>query len=176
MTHIADFDQTSFPEAAGLRISDRKNFAFQIFAMSKLLTRAFDERAQAMSLHSGDTLTAAQWQMLGTIRANIGANQREIADILEISPVTAGQTIDRLERSKWVERRLAPGDRRVRHLHITEEGHMVLEKLGLFGDPETQRSILGMSVDDMDQLTSMLDIARRNLLGKNMDPLSSQAV
>ncbi len=126
-----------------------------------------------MSLPNGDTLTAAQWQMLGTIRANIGANQREIADILEISPVAAGQTIDRLERSNWVERRLAPGDRRVRLLHVTKEGHLVLEKLGLFGDLEAQRSILGMSVEDMDKLTSLLDIALSNLLGHRMNLGSS---
>lgn len=162
-------DQMSPPEVVHPAIADRRNFALQIYGIYRLMNRKFDERAQAISLPNGDSLTATQWRMLGTIHANEGASQREIADILEISPVAAGQTIDRLERSEWVERRPDPGDRRIRRLHVTEAGCRALERLGLFGDFEAQRSILGMSEEEMDRMTSLLDVALRNLISIDIE-------
>lgn len=85
MTRSADLDQSSRSEAACLTTSDRQNFAFQIFAMTKLLTRTFDERARAMSLPGGDAMTTAQWQMLGTIRANVEAASGKRRGLAELA-------------------------------------------------------------------------------------------
>ena len=48
-----------------------------------------------------------------------GMTQRELAEILEVEPITVGRLVDRLEARGLVERRADPADRRVWRLHPT---------------------------------------------------------
>ncbi|EJU11809.1 transcriptional regulator [Sphingomonas sp. LH128] len=142
---------------------ERRSFASQVSLITRLLRKRFDERARAMALPNGETLTRAQWRMLGAIHLNEGSTQREVAERLEIGPVAAGQSIDRLEQSKWVERRADPADRRVKRLYVTDAALPVLAQLGLLGNSEDQRAIVGIPSEDMRRLTTLLDDVIANL-------------
>lgn len=141
-----------------------RSFASQVSLITRLLRKRFDERARGLALPDGEVLTRAQWRMLAVIHLQEGATQREIAERLEIGAVAAGQTIDRLEESRWVERRTDPADRRVRRLYVTQAAMPVLAQLGLLADSEDQRAVLGIGNDDMAQLTRLLDDVIRNLM------------
>jgi len=142
---------------------EKRSFASQVSLITRLLRKRFDERARTVPLSNGETLTRAQWRMLGAIHFQEGATQREVAERLEIGPVAAGQTIDRLEESKLVERRADPADRRVRRLYVTDEALPVLARLGLLGDSEDQYAIVGIPAKDMKLLTGLLDDVIENL-------------
>jgi len=117
-----------------------------------------------MAWSDGEALTRAQWRMLGAIHILEGGTQRQVAERLEIGPVAAGQTIDRLEEMKWVERRLDPKDRRVNRLYLTAAAQPILKQLGLLGDSEDQCAIVGIPQDDMNKLQSLLDDVIENLM------------
>lgn len=53
-----------------------------------------------------------------------GMNQREIAEEMGVSPSTLSEMINRLVEDGYVERKADPGDRRVRHLSLTEAGRI----------------------------------------------------
>lgn len=144
--------------------SEKRSFPSQISLITRLLRKRFDERARTMALSNGETLTRAQWRMLGTIHVQEGATQREIAERLEIGPVAAGQTIDRLEEAKWVERRADPADRRVKRLYVTDAAIPILAKLGLLADSEDQNAIIGIPSKDMVRLSALLNDVIRNLM------------
>lgn len=144
--------------------AEERGLANQVSLITRLLRKRFDERARDMALCNGEALTRAQWRMLGTIHALEGATQREVAERLEIGAVAAGQTIDRLEELKWVERRADPKDRRARRLYVTDAAQPILKRLGLLGDSEDQCAVVGMPPADMEKLRSLLDDVIKNLM------------
>lgn len=145
-------------------ITERRTFASQVSLITRLLRKRFDERARSMAPSDGGALTRAQWRMLGAVHVLEGGTQREVAERLEIGPVAAGQTIDRLEELKWVERRLDPKDRRVNRLYLTKAAQPILKRLGLLEDSEDQCPVVGIPQDDMDKLQSLLDDVIENLM------------
>lgn len=71
-------------------------------------------------------LTRAQWVMLLKLARYPGLSQKDLAEILEVEPMTVARLTDRLERRGLVERRADPRDRRIWRLHLTEEAAPVL--------------------------------------------------
>jgi DNA-binding MarR family transcriptional regulator len=58
-----------------------------------------------------------------------GLSQKELAEILEVEPITVARLIDRLERQGMVERRDDPADRRVWRLHLLPPARPVLAEM-----------------------------------------------
>ena len=56
---------------------------------------------------------------MGTLRRHPGISQAQLADKLDVEPITIARTIDRLEKSGWIERRADAKDRRVNRLYLT---------------------------------------------------------
>ena len=75
---------------------------------------ARDARAQGIS--------RPQWAILELIEARPGLTQREIAQHLDLEPITIARTLDRLEARQMVERRPDPRDRRVWRVHLSPAG------------------------------------------------------
>jgi DNA-binding MarR family transcriptional regulator len=65
---------------------------------------------------------------------------REIADLLEVSSPAALKVVDAMERDGYVERVLAPGDRRVRAVTPTARGYAALAAARKF-HAEFERSL-----------------------------------
>ena len=58
-----------------------------------------------------------------------GLLQKELAEILEVEPITVARLVDRLESRGMVERRADPGDRRCWRLHLTEAAQPLLGEI-----------------------------------------------
>ena len=96
---------------------------FEIGETAHALRRAFDRRAAGLGA------TRAQWKVLFKLSRAPGLRQVELADMLDVEPITLCRIIDRLEEFGLVERRQDPDDRRARRLHVTAQAQPLIEKL-----------------------------------------------
>lgn len=60
--------------------------------------------------------------ILEYVRAHDGTSQREIADMLHVSPASVAVSVRRMEKDGLVHRRSDPKDHRVNRIHITSKG------------------------------------------------------
>src|SRR5205085_1237769 len=70
--------------------------------VARLIRTQADRRARAHGM------TRAQWMILVRLRRCGGMTQRELAEILEVEPITVGRLVDRLAARQLVERRADP--------------------------------------------------------------------
>lgn len=110
----------------------------------------FDSRARSLGL------TRAQWRVIATIRLKEGLSQTDVASQLEVSNVTAGRILDRLEEQKWIERRPHPEDRRARKLYLTPAATPMLDLLSDIGSDEENVALAGLSADEREILSGLL--------------------
>ena len=47
-------------------------------------------------------MTRAQWGILKQLWYNPGLSQKELADLLEVEPITVARLVDRLEKANWL--------------------------------------------------------------------------
>ncbi|MEZ5508143.1 MAG: MarR family transcriptional regulator [Gammaproteobacteria bacterium] len=78
------------------------SLGFVISDVARLIRRNFNRRVQ----HLG--LTQAQWQVLAHLARNEGIRQIQLADVLDMQPISVAWIIDRMEAAGWVERRPDP--------------------------------------------------------------------
>src|ERR1700686_3322275 len=80
---------------------------FLLHDVARLLRGEADRRASAHGM------TRAQWVILFWLERQPGLSQKELAEILEVEPITVGRLVDRLELRGMVERRPDARDRRI---------------------------------------------------------------
>jgi MarR family transcriptional regulator, transcriptional regulator for hemolysin len=104
--------------------------------LARLIRTEADKRARAHGM------TRAQWMILSRVERTPGLSQRELAEILEVEPITVGRLVDRLEGRGLVERRADAGDRRIWRLHLRPEAASILAVL------DVQREAIGKLVSE----------------------------
>ena len=132
-------------------------FGFLLSDTARMLRKRFDERARQ---HGA---TRAQWKALLGISRNEGINQGNLADLLEVEPITLCRLIDRMQESDLVERRRDPNDRRAWQLFLTEKAGPVLEELHETADELMSQALLEISETQIDTMTELLNRIRHNL-------------
>jgi len=91
------------------------------------LARAIRTRADARARTHG--MTRAQWMILVRLDWHPGMSQNELAQLIEVEPITVGRLVDRLEARGFVERRPDANDRRIWRLHLTPAASPMLEEI-----------------------------------------------
>lgn len=86
---------------------------FLVADIARLMRRAYKQRQQ----RSG--LTVAQARALVQISRREGVRQVDLAEMLEVQPITLARLIDKLAQSGLVERRPDPTDRRAYLVYLT---------------------------------------------------------
>jgi DNA-binding MarR family transcriptional regulator len=104
-------------------MTDQPDLLFLLHDLARQLRLNADRRA---SIHG---LTRAQWIVLYRLDKQPGLSQKELAEILEVEPITVARLIDRLEERGFVERRDDPHDRRIWRLHLRHSAQAVLHDL-----------------------------------------------
>jgi DNA-binding MarR family transcriptional regulator len=74
----------------------------------------------------GSGLSLAQMSVLMHLHYSGPREVMEFADLMQVSPAGASQMIERLVRSGLVQRIESRDDRRVRKVHLTEQGRQVV--------------------------------------------------
>jgi MarR family transcriptional regulator, transcriptional regulator for hemolysin len=101
----------------------QRDLLFLLHDVARLLRVDADKRARAHGM------TRAQWGILIWLERQPGLSQKELAEILEVEPITVARLIDRLEGRGMVERRPDPKDRRIWRLHLCPPAIPVLREI-----------------------------------------------
>ena len=66
--------------------------------------------------------TQTQWRAIAYLSRMEGCRQNELAEVIEVRPITVCRLLDRLAALDLIERRADPGDRRASRLFLTAKG------------------------------------------------------
>ena len=88
------------------------SLGFLLADVSRLMRRAFQQRLE------GSSLTLAQARALVYVSRNEGVRQVDLAELLEVQPITLARLIDQIAAARLVERRADPTDRRAYQLYL----------------------------------------------------------
>ncbi|MEJ1160662.1 MarR family winged helix-turn-helix transcriptional regulator [Prosthecomicrobium sp. N25] len=106
--------------------------------------------------------TRAQWALLGRLSRQEGLTQAELADLLEIQPISLTRLVDRLDAQGFVERRPHPTDRRANRLFITNAGREALANFAPLAAEVMQEIFAGLDPEAVASLAAVLDRVKRN--------------
>ena len=129
----------------------------EIGETAHVLRRAFDRRASALGV------TKAQWRVLVKVSRYPGLRQVELADHLDIEPITLCRIVDRLEESGLLERQRDPADRRAWQLQLTEKAGPLIEKLRVIGAGLSDEAFAGLTQAEIEALRHGLATIRDNI-------------
>ncbi|MBP7335169.1 MarR family winged helix-turn-helix transcriptional regulator [Niveispirillum sp.] len=133
------------------------NFGAMLTDTSRLLRKRFDQRLR----FTGST--RAQWHAIFKISKAEGMKQAELADALDVEPITLTRLLDRMEEGGWVVRQTDPNDRRARLLYLTEKAHEALAPMRALADDLYEEALHGLDKAERDQLMHLLSRVRTNL-------------
>jgi len=93
---------------------------------------------------------------------NPGLRQVELADLLDIEPITLTRMIDRLAEAGFVERVADPADRRAWRLQVTEAAQPLVVKLKAVATELVDEAFAGIDPNDIETVRRVLAQAREN--------------
>ena len=105
-----------------------------------------------------------------------GINQAQLADRMEVVPITLVRLIDKLEASGLVERRADPRDRRAYQLFLTPAAQPMVEMLETIGAELREDMLAGLSDSERDVMVDLLLRVKGNLTNKTPESLLQGAV
>ena len=135
----------------------RQSIGFLLGDVSRLLRRRFDRRVQPLGL------TQAQWRALLHLAADEGMKQAELAARLDVTPITLGRLIDRMQAADWIERRNDPDDRRAVRLYLSPKAQPILIEMRRRAAETLEEALHGLSPDARDDLRDALLRMKQNL-------------
>jgi DNA-binding MarR family transcriptional regulator len=106
----------------------KRQFVAQLVESSRLLRNYIDHRAKSRGT------TRAQWIVLYRLRQQEGLSQVDLADVLELQPISLVRLLDRLVEHDLLERRHDPKDRRANRLFLTATGRQLVDDLDSLRD------------------------------------------
>ena len=130
---------------------------FEIAETAHALRRAFDRRAVALGV------TRAQWKVLFRLSRNPGLRQVELAEMLDIEPITLSRIVDRLEEAGLVRREADPTDRRAWRLELTDKAQPLISKLRKLADGLIEEAFDGLDDGELALMRATLTKIRENL-------------
>jgi len=134
-----------------------REFAFSINDVARMLRTYADFKAAQFGI------TRAQWVVLVRLDRFEGLKQSELADMLDLQPITLTRLLDRLCRSGLIERRPDPNDRRANRLYLTASARPLLERLGDLGDELMATALVGVEREGIELMVAQLATVKENL-------------
>jgi DNA-binding MarR family transcriptional regulator len=139
-----------------------QRFGFLVNDVARLYSKQFDRAARERL-----GLSQAQCRLLFALasqEAGAHISQAELADRVGVSAMAITTMCDRLAAAGWLERRPAPDDRRVNHLHLLPKAHKALDQALAIGDELTARVLRDIPAAERKALLALLAHVREGLL------------
>jgi MarR family transcriptional regulator for hemolysin len=130
---------------------------FEIAETAHAMRKAFDRRAATLGV------TRAQWTVLFRLSRMPGLRQVELADMLDVEPITLSRIVDRLEDIGLVERTADPADRRAWRLQVTQKAEPLIKKLKSLAEVLMDEAFEGLTPEDLALVREKLARIRENL-------------
>jgi MarR family transcriptional regulator for hemolysin len=137
--------------------SPAREFGFALHDVARLLRTYSDQRARELNM------TRAQWAVLARLQRFEGVNQSELAEMLDLAPITLARLVDKLCGLGLVERRDDATDRRANRLFLTQKATPTLARLGDLGEELMSRALAGLDGAAIDQMTGRMNQIKGNL-------------
>lgn len=133
------------------------NFLFTLGELQRLVRAYADRQAVRYGI------TRAQWAVLAKVERFEGMKQTELAEQMEMQPITLTRLIDRLCDAGWIERRSDDSDRRVNRLYLRKAAKPLLAKLTGLKAELTETALEGISASDANRLLTQLETIKENV-------------
>jgi MarR family transcriptional regulator, transcriptional regulator for hemolysin len=134
-----------------------REFAFTLNDVARMLKTYADHMGSQFGV------TRAQWAVLVRLDRFEGLKQSELAEMLDLQPITLTRLLDRLCDNGLIERRSDPNDRRAKRLFLTAAARPLLERLGELGEDMMTTTLNGVSSESVEQIVAQLAIVKENL-------------
>jgi MarR family transcriptional regulator, transcriptional regulator for hemolysin len=134
-----------------------KNLLFTVGELARLVRAYADRKAARYGI------TRAQWAVLTKVERFEGMKQTELAEQMEMQPITLTRLVDRLCDNGWIERRDDESDRRVNRLYLRKAARPLLAKLAGLRSEITETAVEGISPTDAQRLLTQLETIKENV-------------
>lgn len=135
----------------------KDSLGFLLADVSRLMRRAFQQQL------TNSNLTLAQARALIYVSRHEGVRQIDLAELLEIQPITLARLIDQLANAGLVERRPSAKDRRAYLVYLTEEAAPQLAAIAEVAAAVRAQATRGLTKQQADLVLSSLMHMRDNL-------------
>lgn len=136
-----------------------EQLAWDIGETAHALRRAFDRRAAEFGI------TRAQWRVLARLDLQPGQRQVDLAERMDIEPITLCRIVDKLEEANLVERRRDPRDRRAWQLYLSDSAASLVTKLHVLADSFSVEIFGSLDPQDVERTRTLLAKIRTNISG-----------
>jgi MarR family transcriptional regulator for hemolysin len=136
---------------------ERRELAFVINDVGRLLRTLADQKAAQFGM------TRAKWAVLARLERFEGLKQTELAEMLDLQPITLTRLLDGLAHNGLIERRPDANDRRANRLHLTAAARPLLERLGMLG-----HDLMGTALDGLDDASVASLLADLSAVKENL--------
>ena len=128
----------------------KRQLIAQLIESSRLLRNYIEHRAKSRGT------TRAQWIVLFRLRQQEGLSQVDLADVMELQPISLVRLLDRLVDQGLLERRPHPTDRRANQLYLTDTGRRLVDDLDSLRDSIASETLRGVSVASLQTVLNVL--------------------
>jgi MarR family transcriptional regulator for hemolysin len=137
--------------------SRNRELLFLISDVGRLLRTYADQKARLFGM------TRAQWAVLLRLERREGLKQSDLAEALDLQPITLTRLVDRLCDNGLIERRADPNDRRAKRLYLTAAARPLIDRIADRIEELSQAVLDGIEPAEIDRMLSKLGLARENL-------------
>jgi MarR family transcriptional regulator for hemolysin len=134
-----------------------REIAVNLMDVARMLRTFADQRARQFGI------SRAQWVVLIRLDRSEGLKQSELAEILDLQPISLTRLLDRLAENGLIERRADPNDRRANRLYLTPAARPLLTQLTKLGNDMMDTVLNGLDSKANDQLLRGLTLMKDNL-------------
>jgi DNA-binding MarR family transcriptional regulator len=151
-------------EAGTMRGPVDMNFLFTLGEVQRAVRGYADKQAARYGI------TRAQWAVLAKVERAEGLKQTELAEMMDMQPITLTRLIDKLCDNGWIERRGDENDRRVNRLYLRKAARPLLGKLAGLRSELTATALEGINPADANRLLDQLDLIKENVRNAIQNP------
>jgi len=135
----------------------RRELAFAINDVARLLRTNADQKAAQFGM------TRAKWAVLARLDRFEGLKQNELAEMLDLQPISLTRLLDGLSENGLIERRSDPKDRRAKRLFLTPAARPLLDRLSELGEDLMTTALAGLDQSEASALLTSLTTIKENL-------------
>jgi MarR family transcriptional regulator, transcriptional regulator for hemolysin len=135
----------------------KREIAFTIMDVARMLKTYADQRARQFGI------SRAQWAVLIRIERSEGLKQSELAELLDLQPISLTRLLDRLADNGLIERRADPNDRRANRLYLKPAAKPLLGRLSELGADMMETVLEGLDAKSIDRMLKELATLKDNL-------------
>lgn len=133
------------------------SFGFVIHDVTRLLRWEFDRQSHDLGL------TRALWSVLAHLQRQEGVQQKDLAKVMDIAPITLARHLDKLEKDGWITREDDAVDRRAKRVFLDEKARPMIIALKKLGKKVRKQALKGVNETELDQFMDTLFKIRSNL-------------